>query len=69
MSTVEEIESAIEELPPEQVEKISLWLEARKVKLADEAASHASLIGMWKGQIILKPGWDKPLEDLKEYME
>jgi len=39
------------------------------IEAADEAESHASLIGMWKGQIVLKPGWDEPLEDLKEYME
>lgn len=69
MSTVEEIESAIETLPLKQVEKLSSWLEDRKAKLADKASSHSNLIGMWKDRIVLKPGWDDPLEDFKEYME
>jgi len=69
MSTIAEIESAIETLPPEKVEAVFEWLQAHKAKLADEAVSHASLIGMWKGKIVLKPGWDEPLEDFKEYME
>ncbi len=48
---------------------------SRKVKVvatleeAEEAASHAGLIGFMKDKLILKPGWDDPLDDFKEYME
>ncbi|MCW5559590.1 MAG: DUF2281 domain-containing protein [Verrucomicrobiae bacterium] len=69
MSTVAEIEAAIKALPPEKVEELASWLNARRARPADETASHESLIGMWKGKIVLKPGWDEPLEDLKDYTE
>lgn len=70
MSTiVAEIASAIESLPPEKVEELAAWLQAHQATLADKAASHASLIGMWKDKIVMKPGWDEPLEDFNEYME
>lgn len=69
MSTVAEIESAIETLPPEQVREIAAWLEARKEKLTGEVSSRPSLIGFMKGKIILKPGWDEPLEEFREYLE
>ncbi len=30
---------------------------------------HASLIGLWKGKITLKEGWDDPLEEMRPYLE
>jgi hypothetical protein len=76
MSTVAEIESAIEQLPPEQVREVVAWLEARNEKLA--AAGNASVssslqesspfFGFCKG-IVFREGWDEPLEDFKPYME
>lgn len=71
MSTVQEIESAIETLSPEKVEALFQWLQSRKEKLSGipNDPAQESLIGFMKGKIILKPGWDEPLEDFKEYME
>ena len=36
---------------------------------ADLLPSHTVLLGLLKGQIILKQGWDEPLEDFKPYLE
>jgi len=72
MGTVAEIESAIEQLPPEQVREVAAWLEARKEKLG--AKRNASpqggspLFGFCKG-IVFREGWDEPLEGFKPYME
>lgn len=41
MSTVEEIESAIETLPPEQVDAVFQWLQTRKDKLVSPATESA----------------------------
>jgi antitoxin (DNA-binding transcriptional repressor) of toxin-antitoxin stability system len=30
---------------------------------------HAALLGFLKDRIVLKEGWDEPLEDLRPYME
>ena len=30
---------------------------------------HSALLGFLKGKIVLKEGWDEPLEDLRPYME
>ena len=74
MSTVAEIESAIETLPPEKVEAVFEWLQAHKAKLADVPKSPTDkpgdfpLFGFWKGNIVYKEGWGEPLEDFKEYM-
>jgi hypothetical protein len=75
MSTVAEIESAIEQLPPEQVQEAAAWLEARKEKFTAEGNASSSspqegspLFGFCKG-IVFHEGWDEPLEDFKPYME
>jgi len=76
MSTVPEIESAIEQLPPEQVQEVAAWLEARKEKLGIQGNNSVSsspqegspLFGFCKG-IVFHDGWDEPLEDFKPYME
>ncbi|MCW5556920.1 MAG: DUF2281 domain-containing protein [Verrucomicrobiae bacterium] len=69
MSTIAEIEAAIEALPPEQVRELAAWLEARKEKPVAKPKEKLPMFGFMKGAIILKPGWDEPLEDFKEYME
>lgn len=68
MGTVEEIESAIETLPPEQVDEVFAWLQNRKEAVSFSKKS-LPLFGFMKGKMILKPGWDEPLEDFREYME
>ncbi|MFA7343738.1 MAG: DUF2281 domain-containing protein [Terrimicrobiaceae bacterium] len=70
MSTIAEIESAIETLPPEKVEAVFEWLQAHKEKMQSAATKGGfPLFGFWKGNIVYKEGWDEPLEDFKEYME
>ncbi len=72
VSTVKEIESAIQALPPEKVAEILAWLQAREEQVAQpvsETPGKQPLMGFWKGNIIFKEGWDEPLEDFKEYME
>ncbi|TLD71767.1 hypothetical protein FEM03_06415 [Phragmitibacter flavus] len=32
-----------------------------------ELQSKPSPLGMWKGKLELLPGWNEPLEDLKDY--
>lgn len=68
MNTVEEIEAAIEALPPEKVAEVFAWLQTRKAQ-SESPTREVSRLGFMKGKIILKPGWDEPLEDFKEYME
>jgi hypothetical protein len=76
MSTITEIESAIEELSPEQVRELAEWLEARKAKLVAQGKGSVSpspkegspLFGFCKG-IVFHKGWDEPLDDFKPYME
>ena len=73
MSTVEEIESAIETLPPEQVDAVFQWLWTRKGKPAGEANIPSGkpggfpLFGVLEGKITYHEGWDEPLEEFKKY--
>lgn len=74
MSTVAEIESAIESLPPEKLEAVLQWLQARQQKAAVGAESTArpggfALFGALAGKITYRDGWDEPLEDFRPYME
>jgi hypothetical protein len=39
MSTLAEIEAAIEHLPPPQVEKLAVWLEQRRLRTAMAAST------------------------------
>jgi len=76
MSTIAEIESAIEQLSREQVREVAAWLEARKERLGSGSAASVSalpqeaspLFGFCKG-IVFREGWDEPPEEFKPYME
>lgn len=73
MSTVEEIESAIETLPPEKVEQVLAWLQARKQtgvaagKPIGGKQAGFPLFGVLEGKITYREGWDEPLEDFQPY--
>ncbi len=42
MSTITEVESAIEQLPTPQVEELAVWLEAHRVRRARQATAQAA---------------------------
>lgn len=67
MSTVEEIESAIEALPPEQVLKIAAWLDTQREKLSRQSPQGFPLFGILEGKITYREDWDEPLEDFEPY--
>jgi hypothetical protein len=67
MSTVAEIEEAIEGLPPEQVREIAAWLESHKEKLLGTPPGGFPLFGILEGRITYHEGWDEPLEDFAPY--
>ncbi len=67
MSTVEEIESAIETLPPEKVEEVFAWLQARKGQIVAEKRGGFPLFGILEGKITYHRGWDEPLDDFLPY--
>jgi hypothetical protein len=71
MSTINEIESAIENLPPDKAEAVFLWLQARREKNGTGAVKQGGfpLFGLLKDKITYREGWDEPLEDFKPYME
>ena len=47
MSTLTEIEEAIETLPPAQVEQLSAWLRARRARGDEGTDDLATLAGSW----------------------
>lgn len=57
-------------LPVPEELKFSKVKVVATLEAADIAQSGGHpLLGIWKGDIVYDPGWDKPLEDFKEYME
>ncbi len=48
MSTLTEIEEAIEMLPPSQVEQLAAWLKERSAGVGAGADDLASLAGSWE---------------------
>ena len=48
MSTLAEIEAAIETLPPSQVEQLAAWLQGRRSSSGGGADDLASLAGSWE---------------------
>jgi hypothetical protein len=55
MSSVAEIETAIDQLPPDQFRKLATWIGERQRHLAGECAI--------RSEASLAVDWDKPEED------
>ncbi len=54
---------------PEELKAVKVKVVAT-LEAADATPSgNHPLLGIWKGMIVYKPGWDEPLEDFREYME
>ncbi len=67
MSTVEEIESAIEKLPPEKVREVMAWLESRAESESTDSfpaeRGGFPLFGILEAKITYHEGWDEPMGD------
>ena len=62
------IYSRISNLPPNLKREVSDFVEFLETKKTKISSKKKSVFGYAKGSIIIKPGFDDPLEDFKEYM-
>ena len=62
------IYSKISTLPPNLKKEVSDFVEFLQAKNVNSLQKKKRVFGYAKGSITLKPGFDDPLEDFKEYM-
>jgi flavin-dependent dehydrogenase len=60
--------SKISTLPPSLKKEVSDFIEFLQTKKAKSLSKKKRVFGYAKGSITIKPGFDDPLEDFKEYM-
>lgn len=62
------IYSKISNLPPSLKREVSDFVEFLETKKTKISSKKQRIFGYAKGSIIIKPGFDDPLEDFKEYL-
>ncbi|WP_373522236.1 DUF2281 domain-containing protein [Aquiflexum sp.] len=64
---IKSLQAKIENLPPDLQKEVEIFLENLLKKKKDKKKPKP-VFGSAKGEIILSPDFDEPLEDFKEYM-
>jgi len=62
------IYSKISSLSPSLKKEVSDFVEFLGTKKTKSSSNKKRIFGYAKGSVIIKPGFDDPLEDFKEYM-
>jgi len=60
--------SKISSLPPDLKKEVSDFIDFLQSKKVKKAVVKKRIFGYAKDTILIKPGFDDPLEDFKEYM-
>ncbi len=60
--------SKISSLPPDLKKEVSDFIDFLQSTRIKKAVEKKRIFGYAKGAILIKPGFDDPLEDFKEYM-
>lgn len=64
---IKSLQAKIENLPPDLQKEVEIFLE-NLLKKEKDKKKPKPVFGSAKGEIILSPDFDEPLEDFKEYM-
>jgi hypothetical protein len=59
----------ISSLPPHKKQEVEAFIDSILKKKDKKTTGKKAKAGSGKGLFVIKPGFDEPLEDFKEYME